>query len=450
MALNLPTTDPVLAYYRPLSMGRVVILANSDVPWSVAQARRYAKKKRIPYGNIVALALGTDPVLYTASTNANWHTAMIVPLRAKWDAVQAQIMLVAPGCPTDLQVYGVTDGATYTAGASYAVPLHSTAGMAREVDDYVIANGTTGLAVSVSAPGGFLVKLTTPPAAPFGFFGVGFVQHKLGVGAAFPSDPVYATTYEGLNAEVILLPTAAALDALGAATNRSIPSGRIGIGWGRSAFVNPSTDPLTAYRETQDTAGRVMDQGLRYSEAVSPANRYQQPWHFQLTNGRKNMTLAYLHSQLIGWGYLSSYMYRTAAHAEQEPYAPVATPLYTVADLQAGRVQNVPYHVMMGETSNNEMPDPPYKDAWQPSAGGNTMAGPSEGWLYSIVGLFRGSGSGFGNALHIVTGFYEYQYEMAHGLLRGMSWAEANYYAGQSQPLYVMICGDPLLRPFPR
>ena len=455
MALNLPTADPATLFYQPMSNGRIVIVANADLAWSVAAAQRYARVKGIPFANVLAVPMGTSRLLWAPAGNAALRSALIAPLWTLYNAVLAQCVIMAPGCPQRVNIVGTTDLNTLQAAAIGVVPLEYLCKCAREAEDQMLAFGSAACLVAYipAAIGQIPMVLPVYPAfVPFYFLHNGWISFRLGqVPNEAPLDPLYATVYEGLNLENIELPTDLSISLLGNAQCRSIPSGRLSASWTQYAFVQEGGEIPSQYHETELLGASLARASAEYSAARAPANRYRNPIHLQLSNNFTGLqTLAYLYSQLIGWGYTASYVWRSTPGAPASTYAPLAGAAYTVADLNAGRVRDLPYHLMVGDAQNTEMFNEPYRSAWKPTAGGGSYLGPSEGWQYDINGLFRGGSGGYSNALHVTTGIYLEMYSVVHNLLRGMTWAEAMYYPGQSNASYHIASGDPLARPFPR
>lgn len=455
MALNLPTSDPVTDYYRPLSNGRIIVVANSSLPWSVTAAQRYARRKGIPEANILQVAFGTDRNLWTPASNTAMRAALITPLRALMDSVLAQAVLVAPGCPQSVLIYTANDQTTYYPAQNWPVSLDYLTQSCRELDTELTTYGITALCAYRGAPaiGTFPVVLQAYPAAgPFLFMGSGELQYKLGQPTPAPLDPAYMTTYEGVNAEVVTLPTQLAIDSVGNINARAAIGGRIGIGYTLECYTAEGAEIDGPYRVDPQTGPATGNLAAGFETAAAPGNRYRAPIHLQLSAAFVGMySLAYLHSQLVGWGYQSSYFYRTGSPpAAMTTYAPAAGARYSLADLNAGRVRDIPYQLMLGDGSNAEMFYQPYRDAWKPTGGGGCIMGPSEGWCYAINGLARGGAGGVSNKLHVTADWYKWLYAYARELLSGMSWAEAVYYQGQINPVYALAVGDPLARPFPR
>lgn len=456
MALNLPTADPATLYYRPLSNGRVVIVANSDLSWSVAAAQRYARVKGIPLGNIVSVAMGTDRKQWTPANDTAMRAALITPLRAKLDSVLAQCVLVAPGVPQSTRLDSTCDLAVVSLGVPGYVATLYLCYCARHIDDQIAALGITCLIgyTGASSIGTFVVYLVAPPVLPFEFFGNGDLQYRLGAtNILAPLDPLYGTAYEGLNSEVVKIPTQLGIDSVGLSTARCLPYGRIGTAWTSQVFTfeEPGNEIPSRFWENEERGPRLARQCAEFSAAPAPANRYRYPIHLQLSDSYLGYSsLAYLHWQLRGWGYNSTYAWRSSNSPGTEAYAPAAGTAYTLAQLQAGQIRDYPYHLMLGDASNTEMMKEPFVTAWQPTSGGGSLLGPSEGWQYQVNGLERGGAGGSSNMLHPQTAIYVEMYSVAHLLLRGATWAEASYYPGQIFPLYSVPSGDPLARPFPR
>ena len=453
MALNLPTTDPAQDYYRPLSNGRVILVENTDLPWSVALTRKYARRKRIPASNIVSVAMGTNLSTWTPASNAAFRTAFLVPILEVLDDVLGQAVLMGPGTPDQVLLRNkLTIGSSYQLTTTGAVVLSSMAASVRQIDANYQTYGINGLCFTTDAGGNLPYVGAYPATTGSAVCGGNWVYSLLAVGAL--PYPDYGTLYEGLNAETIILPNQAAIDLLGAASNYSVLRGKIGIGWTTQAYSYDGYDNVASYAETAEMAGRAMERATRYAEAVSPDNRYQQPIHFQFNSYTTTAarSTAYLHSQLLGWGYQSSYAWRTSnTTSDTELYAPYSGTAYSQAALDAGRVRDRPYHLMVGDASNLEMPAEPYASAWKPTAGGGVWIGPSEGWIYALHSVAkRGGSGGYSNARHVSASVYTSAYSIVHNLLRGMTWAEAMYFSTYSVDGNMLPIGDPLARPFPR
>ena len=447
MPITIPATDPALLYCPPRSNGGVVLIENTSVAWSVRLTRRYATAKGIPLANIISVAMGTNTDYWDPTDNLGLYQQLLLPLANKFNAVTAHAVLRGPGCPSRVLVRNSTDGVTYTGGAIVAVDLKQVTGAARYFRDGVLAALDPDILAGTTGSPALLVLLSAVGLAPFDVI-YDYADWALGIGTGSPPvDPLYLTQYEGLNGEKFYLPTDLAMDTLGAVTNRVISSGRIGQGVTATAYQWP---PPAEYLETEQQAGMVMEAALRYGAGLSPANRYHLPIHVQLAaNGFAMQTLAYLCSQLTGWGYTRTYAWRTGSVAAMETYAPVAGGLHTQAELNAGGVKNVPYQLMIGDGSNTELFTMPYIKAWQPAGGGGSVMGPSHGWGYAVLGLQRGGSGGCSNSFHVTSNLYEALYPMAHCLLRGMSWAEAQYWT-QNTSYGMPVFGDPLQRPYPQ
>ena len=450
MAITLPDTDPATWYYRRLEPGRAVLIENTDQPWSVERTRWIARRKRVPAANIISAALGTRTDYYDPGDNQALWDKLLEPLFAVVDDVGAQGVYLGPGCPDGVILTGqLVIGSSYSAGAESATMLNDLVASIRHVESVFSAYGPTSLCW-VYTPFGNYAYLRVPPALT----GVGInpsnYRYSLtGVGGSV--QPTYGTQYEGVDAANIVLPNQTALDLLGDPGNRSLLQGKFGVGYSRSAYWDNGTDAPEELKESSTLAGKILDRAIRYGEALNPANRYQQRVHFQFDGYTTTYpTICYLVQQMRDWGYDVDYFWRSAGNSFTEPYAPVSGSAYTLDDLQQGRVRDYPYHVMVGDASNQEMLDPPFSTAWQPTPGGGSYMGPSEGWLYALNGLKRGGGGGASNGQHISALVYAVQYQLLHNLLRGMTWAEAIYYSGYSSTASMYAVGDPMLTPFPR
>lgn len=264
--------------------------------------------------------------------------------------------------------------------------------------------------------------------------------------------PTYGTSYTGLGTETFVLCNQTAIDLLGDTGNVQVLQGHFGVGWSRDNYTLEGTFP-DEFAETSALAGKVLHKALGYSEGLNPANRYQQPIHVHLGANVPTycQTLSWLVAQLRTWGYPCTYTDRTQGFtAAMLTYTPYSGAAYTGLDLNLGKVRDYPYHLMLGDAANIEMVNPPYRDAWQPSGGGGSYLGPSEGWQYCLRGLARGGAGGASNALHVNTRTYGAQISIAYNLLRGMCWSEAVYYSSYPSTGEILPTGDPLCRPFPR
>lgn len=465
MAINLPTDDPVTLHCPTYSNGRLLVVYNSDVAYSLRLAQRYARRKLIPTANLYGIAMGTDQDTWDPGTNTVL-VGVVEDLVDALDAIECQGILLAPGVPRRFIVQHFSNGSSggYVADSPGTVPITGIFGAPHswlyrignvigggDADDVV---WTSGAAVGV---------LSTHHTNPLAGFAVGvggpagWYGYRAGITANSPS-AVYDVQYEGLHSEVVRIPSDDLLDYLGtvdgALGTRSMPVGRIGYDWDDINSYSNSDPPGERFYQTEVSAQRMMEQGLRYSEACSPGNRYRSPIHIQFAGFSQTYcsSLAYLHSQLLGWGYQSSYFCRQAEPAWQTPYTPLSGSAYTIANLNAGKVRDVPYHLMLGDASNDEMVNEPYVSAWKPTGGGGCLLGPSEGWQYSLSGLLdRGAAAGVSHSYHITTDTYVGMYTLAHLLLRGMDWLRANYFSAAAGVAgFIFPCGDPLARPFPR
>lgn len=450
MAITLPSTDPVDLYYRPLEPGRLILIENTDRPWSVAWTRWYARRKRIPAANIISRALGTT-WYYEPSTNQAFYDGLLTDVLDLWDDLDAQGVFLGPGCPDMVNVRNqVSPGVSYTAGVAGTVPLCNMLAASRQIRNYVGAYGIETMCWRTDARGATAYLVAYPATTGISVNPSNHRYSLTGTGGSTP--PTYADSYSGVNAESIYLPNQTALDLLGDSGNVAILQGKLGIGYGRGAYTYDGLGPPTEQQENATTGPAALQRAVRYGEAINPANRYRQPIHFQFDSffDTYMRSMAYLYDQLVGWGYQASYFWRYGGNADMLAYCPLAGAAYTLTDLQEGRVRDFPYHVMIGGGSNLEMTDLPYSLAWQPSAGGGSYMGPSEGWLYQLNGLARGGAGGATNGVHITAAVYSYQYTVLHNLLRGMTWAEAIYYSGYSSDGEMYATGDPLARPFPQ
>ena len=446
MAITLPSTDPVEHYYRRPEPGRLILVENTDLPWSVERTRWLARRKRIPAANIISAALGATNYYYDPGDNQGLWDDLLEPIRDLWASLGAQGAFLGPGCPDMVVITGQFGGSS---SAESVVMLTDVVAGAPIIGEYVDDHGVTALQWVNTANGNFAYLLAT--GAPVGIpVNTGNLAQMLTRSYA-SLYPTYVDQWTGANAETIYLPTQTSLDLLGDTGNAVMLGGKFGIGYSRSAYVDNANGFPAHLAETAALDGQFLDRAIRYGEGLNPANRYQHPIHLQF-GGYNNsyQSLCYLAQQLAGWGYNVSYAWRTTPLSEPESYAPAAGSAYTLADLQAGRVRDFPYHVMMGDASNSEMAEPPFNTAWQPTPGGGSWLGPSEGWLYCLNGLARGGGGGASNGLHITTSVYQQAYTVLHNLLRGMCWAEAVYYSGYSTLGAMFAVGDPLLTPFPR
>lgn len=450
MPPTLPTDDPATLYYRRLSPGRFLLVENTDLPWSVALTRKYARAKRIPTANILSVAMGTNLRTWAVASNAALYAALSTPLTALHNAVQAQGIFMGPGTPQRVNVVGnVTSGSRVVQTAPVA--LANLAACSRRLEYYRLTVGLGDcLTYQVSSGANYAVIWNGVSVSEGLGQAVSGYKFPL-TGTAGNTQPTHGTLYNGLGAETFVLPNQLALDLLGDAGNTTVLQGRIGVGWTEQLYTFEGTFP-SEVDETPELAGRILDRALRYGEALNPANRYQQRVHVQFCgfSPTYQQTLSYAVSQMQGWGYAVDYAVRlNNLTAEMETYTPRAGSAYAQADLDAGRVRDRPYHVMVGDASNLEMLYAPYASAWQPTPGGGAWLGPSEGWLYELNGLRRGGGGGMSNQVHITVSIYGQMVAALYNLLRGMSWAEATYYTSV-QYGDMFATGDPLLTPFPR
>lgn len=449
MAVNLPTTDPALDYYRPLSHGRMILIANASLPWSLALTQKYARRKRIPAANIISVAMGTNLANWAVADNATFISAFISPIAALHNSLQAQGVFMGPGTPQTVNIRGNLTSGSWVDSIG-TVPLATLAACARYASQLLAVPGTD-LAYISSAAALYATTWDGVTGELLGGTNGDWVQQLTGGDGA--AAPTYGTEYDGLLTEKYTYPNQTALDLLGDSANQAVLLGHIGIGWTEHCYTYEGSAP-DEITETPERAGQIIDTALRYGEALNPANRYQQPVlvriHARLfASPPQCQTLSYLVWQMQGWGYDVRYTVESQT-VDMEPYTPVSGVAYTEPDLNAGLVRNSPYHLMMGGGTNLEMIYPPWRTAWQPSPGGGSYLGPSEGWLYCTHGLNRGGGGGASNQMHINNSIYGAQVNILHNLLRGFTWAEAIYYSNYSQFGYVMATGDPLLVPFPR
>lgn len=442
---------------------RVVIVYNSDVSWSLTLATRYANKKHIPLANLFGYAFGTNVHWEPANPAAIY--AMTSALETLWDFVGAQAILLAPGCPNAVQVTGVLDTTPapdvwYPAGTGYPDLGKLCSGAKRFNDVYLTVNrviccgltyGTDYWWLSHRTDNDtFLVmfsEFSTFPAPTYWAGGAGFNIAGWQGGA-------YSAFYSECPGSVVSvdLPLQPAIDLIGLPQNLMLPYGRIGFWW-NTYGIYPQPDP-SPYNLSFAMQAKVMEQGMRYAEASTPDNRYRARSHFILRNVSGQEGLAYMASLMDGWGYQVDYAYSGTGSALQQSFCPTAGGVYTLAELEAGKIRDHPYHLMVGifDGNDSDPPNNPYKPplapAWKPDGGGGVFAGPSFGYGYALAGLARGGASGLTNSSHITSGFYLGMQTMLTNLLRGMNWAEASFWShecGQQSP----PCGDPLARPFP-
>lgn len=444
MAITLPSTDPVEHYYRRLSPGRMILVENTSRPWAVERTRWLARRKRIPAANIVSVALGDTSYYYDPGDNQGLWDDLLEPIRDLAASLGAQGVFLGPGCPDMVVITGQYLG---SGSAESVVMLTDVVAGAPYIGQWIDDHGVSALKWANTANGNYAFLDAGGGTTPVN---TGNLAQML-TGTVASLYPTYVDQWTGANAETIYLPTQTSLDLLGDAGNAILLGGKFGIAYSRSAYVDNAGGFPDQLAESAALDGKLLDAAIKYGEGLNPANRYQHPIHLQF-GGYSNtyQSLCYLAQQLDGWGYNVSYAWRTTPLAEPESYAPAAGSAYTLADLQEGRVRDIPYHVMMGDASNQEMAERPFNTAWQPSPGGGSWLGPSEGWLYCLNGLTRGGGAGASNGLHITASVYLYAYTVLHNLLRGMCWAEAVYYSGYASQGAMFAVGDPLLTPFPR
>ena len=464
MPVTIPDQDPAdLDYYRPLSMGRVVLLANSDVPWSVDLTRRYARKKRIPLENIVSAPQGTALGGYDPGTDLGHYTNVIEPVADRAAAVDAQAILQGPGTPDGVILRNRWTGAGFTPSAGRNVSSVRMLGAARWIKHIVDTVGIGDVGYELAgAQGAFAgIKKEAAEAYPpaFQYFGHNHPPRRL-LPAVTPVNLLdYYIQYQGITWPVFV-PKPLLIDLLHeqAAGVRQLPCGKIGISVGPDAF-NGTAFPTARLGESRERSAAVVEKALRYGQAMSPANRYRHPVHFQFETNCPGdfpsfwyVDLAFYAAKMPGWGYERvTYAQRNALpNATMDPWVPQSGSAYNKADLDAGRVQNYPYHTMFGHGSNTECWQSPWSTAWKPTAGGGSSIGPSLGWGYVMDGFAAGGSAGMGNGQHITTVSYNVQPGVFRALLAGYSWAEALFfeYRNDSGDLYPI--GDPLARPFPR
>lgn len=445
MAITLPGTDPASWYYRKLEPGRAILIENTSRPWSVELTRWIARRKRIPAANIVSAALGDTSYYYDPGDNQGLWDNLLTAVYTSWAAVGGQGIYLGPGCPDMVVLTGQYGGSGSAESVVMLADLVAGVPIAKEYKD---AYGVSSLLWHYTANGNYASLLATGAPVDLSVT-TGYIMQMLTRSYGYPRSD-FETQYVGANAETVFLPTQYSLDLLGDAGNARVLGGKFGVSWSRSAYTAGDGVP-DEVQESADLAGQIVRSALRYGEAINPANRYQQRIHCQFDGySTTYKSLCYLVDEMLGWGYDVDYFWRNAGDSETELYAPVAGSAYTLADLQAGRVKDRPYHVMVGDASNAEMNQEPFRSAWQPTPGGGSWLGPSEGWLYALNGLRRGGSAGASNGLHITTAVYQSAYALLHNLLRGMSWAEATYFSGYANQGAMVPVGDPTLTPFPR
>lgn len=456
MPVDLPSTDPGLSPAAIASPGNVLVVYNTDVAYSLILATRYARRKRIPTANLLGFAMGTGNA-WVHANNTDFYNNCIVPVNTALTAISGKIVLVAPGCPKGITYVGLLDVSGDPTATAVTPSLVLVLSCTRQFEQVKVAYGVASYGANYIAGTGYLPTWNYALHS-YRYFSNHWLEHYLGhmnlndtVGVA--QSATYVTTYNGLDGGAptnvkAYIPTDTAISELGNANSRVLPCGRIGVSW--QPFDAYSYDGSLPTAESYEDDFTVMERGLRYAEACAPGNRYRVKIHFQFDGYFANYrNLAYLHSQLLGWGYDSSYFSRqSTGDADMETYAPHAGSAYTLADLDAGKIQDIPYHLMLGDGSNFEMLAMPYIRAWKPDGGGGLHMGPSEGWQYAVNQVRRGGVAGTTTNIHTSVIIYQFQYCYAHNLLRGMSWVEAAYFTGIMN--YHMIpMGDPLARPFP-
>lgn len=459
-APTIPTTDPATDYYRRLSPGRIILVANSDVPWSVRLTRRYAKRKRIPYANIISVPMGAQSQWMNGKdwnvttsgatlTTDNVKTLLLDPVAALHDALQAQGVFMGPGTPQRVRITGQWDGAEWQPTAVNWVPLANLVPCARWfIRQYVaIPSGSLGWFDS----GGF--SGFWPGTSDFYFPNAVLWWPEPLTGVDGPVSPTYGTTYAGLGnpTESYQIPNKTALDLLGDSGNKSVLQGRIGMGWTSLAYGSTGEPSIF---ETEEMASDIIETALNYGEGLNPDNRYQHVVHFPMSRATSlnAETMAWLADQMRDWGYTVNWAYLDPPTAEMETYAPAAESVYSKAKLDAGLVRQR-YHLLVGDMQENgQMIREPRKSSYIPSPGAGSYLGPSEAWKYCAhyLTIEDSAGGGASNQYHISSLINGTGVQMVLNLLRGMSWAEAIYYSGYSQHGEVFAIGDPLLTPFPR
>lgn len=472
---DFPTADPADTAYTPvLSVGRVLIVYNTDVSWSLTLARRYARRKRIPLANLFGWAFGTSYDWYPANTAAI-HT-FTVAVEAACDSLGAQCVLVAPGCPSGVEIIGVFDGGS-NSGGSVGVFYSGAAGYpdlaklcsgVRQWNDLYDQYGEANMHCHLFAGTDYAWSFYR--AAPLA---VGFCFSEYSTfpsparfirNAGVTSTYQYADVSAGIDWEAVYnfpaigtgngqhITQQRTLDLLGNTSNRMLPYGRIGFWWNKVATY-PQPDPST-YLMDFDTQSRAMEQGMRYADACSPGNRYRSPIHFQFQNTSAQDELAYSAKVLKDNGYNVTYNYTGTPSANQEALMPIAGAAFSLTNLRAGLVKDTPYHLMCGIAYPNyaTTDDSPYLEPWfssfKPTGGGGSFMGPSFGYGTALTGMKRGGASGLTNSSHITSGTYIGFVSMLYHLVKGMSWVEASFFShewGQQTP----PIGDPLARPFP-
>lgn len=453
-----PSTDPIDdAYTSPLSMGRVIVVYNSDVSWSLTLATRYCRRKRIPTANLFGYAFGTNLYHWVPANIAAVRT-MTGALETLWTSVGAQAILMAPGCPDAVEVTGVWDSGTDSTGGTgswspaakgYPDLGKLCAGAKRFNDWYDLGYPMVSWLFAGTDYAWYYYADATHRGAPFSEYASSPMPNYWirATGTISSFDPTYYTTYDAGTASegVTVMHNSVLLGMLGDSTNLMLPGGRIGYWYGRGFVydVRPSSGSELTFQKHQ----RAMENGMRFAEAASPDNRYRWHTHFQFNRDTGQQSLPYLQNIMADNGYTTSYAYRVTPSAEQEAQAPAAGAAYTMAAWNAGAVRQE-YNVLVGQGSNDEPWSELISRSLLPGGGAGSFMGPSYGWAYCLTANQTRGGAGLTNASHITSGFYLGMQAMLVLLLRGLSWAEASFfshYCGQQSP----PCGDPLARPFP-
>lgn len=471
---DFPTVQPWRIPTGRIDRSRIIVVANTDVSWSLSECEYYCAARGIPLTNIIAIALGNggSPTvtasIWNAVTAANVIATIFTPLGAKARAMYATGVLLGPGVPVGCQfpnetgtpkVAAMTDvmavagwpgenayapGTPWTASELHARDLGSGFIIAACGASFYIQLGRTLTNWSYCFPGATPYTPTNEPLSDAYNWPLTSIHALPDTSLRFSSLPTYGAT-QSIGHPVYHWGAPASLSSK-AACAPGLPVGRIGF-----ASLGGGTLSSPPYAETQAIVRDLVDRTTALMESHRQGEAIRKPVLFNLTEvdgGIKSaVKWSYLRWLCEQWGIVTKYAYKNAAGTDAEAlgYSPTVSQVYDGAAMTAGSVVDQDYYMMVGGWDNIDFNAAPYANAWKPLPGAGVLMGPSNGFQASNRALERGAICCKNDAVHTITNAINNEPVVFHNLLRGMTWLEAFFFGGCSGSY---PCGDPLWAPY--
>lgn len=429
-------TDAMQRYPNPydtyLDVTKLIVVANSDVAWSLRTCQYYCQQRGIPETNILSCALGSNNTTWTPTDNAQIVTSYFTPVRTKLASIsRPQGILLGPGVPSrvkwkDFWLF-VTDQYVKQDGVNdYGYPsMSELAGYTRSKTEADFE--TWGVRADVTQTNFILVDDVTR------------ISPILGYSYDFLGEANTAARYEeyvmpaGGTSSHRRTPEADT-QKLGGTLNKFVPVGRIGwTAWSPYGVT-----------ESEATVRRAIDNATKASRTYNSASIKALPILVSLynTSSDEHTYWSAQGKMLRDRGYNVKWAYNEnqTPSVNAEANLPAAGASYTNAD----NITDFEYYLHIGTVTNHYADTNP--NSWKPVLGASSVLFASFGYSQAIYDLANKDGavSGITAFTHWTAGTSNMG--IVHNLLRGFSYLEASYFAGTTG-LYVP-CGDPLYAPF--